>query len=54
MSEKTYYQRQRETMLNRAKNYYENNKEVLRDNAKNKLSEEEKKCEKRICKKKIL
>ena len=54
MSEKTYYQRQRETMLNRAKNYYENNKEALRDNAKNKLSEEEKKCEKRIWKKKIL
>ena len=48
MSEKTYYQRKRETMLNRAKNYYENNKEVLRDNAKNKLSEEEKKCEKRM------
>ena len=57
MSEKTYYQRKRETMLNTAKNYYENNKEVLRDNAKNKyrkLSEEEKKCEKRIWKKKIL
>ena len=29
MSEKTYYQRNKEVILNRAKNYYENNKELL-------------------------
>ena len=46
MSETTYYQRNRETILNRAKDYYKNNKEVLREKAKNKyreLSEKEKK-----------
>ena len=45
MGETTYYQRNREIILNRAKDYYENNKEVLREKAKNKLielSEEEK------------
>ena len=45
MSERTYYQRNRDIMLNRAKNYYENNKELLRERAKNKyrsLSEDEK------------
>ena len=45
MSEKTYYQRNREVILERAKDYYENNKELLRQRAKNKyreLSEEEK------------
>ena len=45
MSQKTYYQKNREVILNRAKNYYENNKELLRERAKNKyreLSEEEK------------
>ena len=45
MSETTYYQRNREVILNKAKNYYENNKESLRERAKNKyreLSEEEK------------
>ena len=31
MSETTYYQRNREVILNRAKNYYENNKELLRE-----------------------
>ena len=46
MNEITYYQRNREVILNRAKDYYENNKELLRegDRAKNKyreLSEEE-------------
>ena len=30
MVETTYYQRNRETVLNRAKHYYENKKEVLR------------------------
>ena len=45
MSETTYYQRNREVILNRAKYYYENKKELLRERAKNKyrdLSEEEK------------
>ena len=46
MSETTYYQRNKEVLLNRAKDYYENNKELLRERAKNKyreLSGEEKK-----------
>ena len=36
MCETTYYQRNREKVLNRAKDYYENNKEVLREKAKTK------------------
>ena len=32
----TYYQKNKEVILNRAKDYYENNKERLRDQAKNK------------------
>ena len=45
MCETTYCQKNRERVLNRAKDYYENNREVLREKAKNKyreLSEEEK------------
>ena len=45
MSGTTYYQRNREVMLNKANKYYENNKEVLREKEKNKyrkLLEEEK------------
>ena len=41
----TYYQRNREVILNRAKDYYENDKKRLREQARNKyrnLSEEEK------------
>ena len=41
----TYYQRNREIMLNRAWDYYENDKERLREQARNKyrnLSEEDK------------
>ena len=41
----TYYQKNRDVILNRGKDYYENNKERLREQAKNKyrnLSEEEK------------
>ena len=30
MSETTYYERNRDVILNRAKDYYENNKELLR------------------------
>ena len=39
----TYYQRNRDVILNRAKDYYENDKERLRDQARDKyrnLSEE--------------
>ena len=46
MDNTTYYQRNREIMLNRAKYYYENDKERLREQARNKcrnLSEEDKK-----------
>ena len=39
MSVTTYYQRNREVLLNRANKYYENNKEVLREKAKNKYTE---------------
>ena len=45
MSERTYYQRNREVILNSTKDYYEYNKELLRERAKNKyreLSEEDK------------
>ena len=47
MNEKTYYQRNRDIILNSAKDYYENNKELLRvrERAKNKyrsLSEDKK------------
>ena len=36
MSEITYYQRNRNIILNRAKEYYKNSKELLRERAKNK------------------
>ena len=36
MSETTYYKRNRETILNRAKKYYKDDKERLREQAKNK------------------
>ena len=45
MSGTTYYQRNKDVMLNRPKDYYENNKERLKYKAKDKyknLSEEEK------------
>ena len=41
----TYYQRNRDVVLNKAKDYYENHKEKLREQARDKyrnLSEEEK------------
>ena len=46
MDDTTYYQRNREMMLNRAKDYYGNDKERLREQVRNKyrnLSEEDKK-----------
>ena len=45
MSEKSNYQRNRDVILNGAKEYYENDKERLRDQARDiyrNLSEEEK------------
>ena len=53
MSETTYYQRNRDIILNRAKDYYENSKELLRERAKIKyrsLSENEKDIKKTISK----
>ena len=47
----TYYQKNRNVLLNRAKNCYENNKERLRVQARDKyrnLSEEERNKTKRI------
>ena len=37
MNNATYYQRNRELILNRAKDYYGNDKERLREQAKNKI-----------------
>ena len=45
MDNTTYYQRNREIMLNKAKDYYENDKERVREEVRNKyknLSEEDK------------
>ena len=39
MSGATYYERNRDVILNRAKDYYENSKELLRERAKNKYRE---------------
>ena len=39
MSEKMYYQRNRETAVKRAKEYYENDIERLREQVKNKYRE---------------
>ena len=56
MSRMIYYQKNRDVILNRAKDYYENDKERLRVQARDKyrnLSEEDKNKKKRICKKQI-
>ena len=45
MTETTYHERNKDVILNRAKDCYKNNKELLRKRAKNKyreLSEEQK------------
>ena len=39
MNQTTYYQRNKEVILNRTKEYYQNNKEVLREKARNKYRE---------------
>ena len=56
MSNTTYYQRNRDVILNRAKDYYENDKEWLREQARDKYknwSEEEKKWKDKIWQKQI-
>ena len=53
MSGTSYYQRNRDIILNRAKSYYENNKELLKERTKNRyreLSENEKGCKKTVSK----
>ena len=55
-NELTYYRKNGDVILKRAKDYYENGKERLRDQARDKyrnLSEEEKKQKQRIWKKQI-
>ena len=50
MNNVTYYQRNRDVILNRVKDYYKNDKERLREQAKDKyrnLSEEDKKKQQR-------
>ena len=45
MNEKTYYQRNKDVIVNRAKDYYENDKKRIKNQARDKfrsLSEEEK------------
>ena len=57
ISETTYYQINKEVILNRAKDYYENKKELLRERAKNKyreLSEKEKYIKREVEKKVII
>ena len=56
MSEITYYQRNKDIILNRAKEYYKNNKELSQEQAKNKyrsLSEDELNIKKQYKKEKI-
>ena len=51
MSNKAYYQRNREVILNNAKDYYKNNKQKLREQARNQYRNllEEEKIKKREC-----
>ena len=51
MSELTYYQRNRDVILNRAKDYYENDKERLRGQARDKYRNLSKEKKDRIWKK---
>ena len=46
MNETTYYQRSRETILNRAKEYYENDKERLRERERVRERERERESKK--------
>ena len=51
MSETTYYQKNKDAIINRAKKYYQNNIEFLRERARNKYRELPEEEKKRICKK---
>ena len=53
MRETTSYERNKDVILNRAKDYHENSKELLRERAKNRVLSEEKKYKERIWKKQI-
>ena len=56
MGDLTYYQRNRDVILNRAKDYYKNDKQRLREQARDKyrnMSEEGKNKKNRILKKQI-
>ena len=56
VSQKTYYQKNKDKILNRAKAYYENNKEILRERTKNRyreLSADEKYKKKTVSKRSI-
>ena len=54
--EETYYKKNRDVILNRAKDYYKNDKERLREQARDKyrnVSEEKKKWKAKIWKKQM-
>ena len=53
MSETTYYQRNREVILNRAKDYYDNNKALLREREREREREQKINTENYLKKKKI-
>ena len=53
MSETTYYQRNREVILNRAKEYYENKKELLREREREREREQKINTENYLKRKKI-
>ena len=53
MSKTTYYKRNKEVILNRAKDYYENNKEILREREREREREQKINIENYLKKKKI-
>ena len=53
MSKTTYYQRNKEEILNRAKDYYKNKKEVLREREREREREQKISIENYLKKKKI-
>ena len=55
MSETTYYRKNREVILNKAKDYYENNKELLRERERERERKQKTttKYKKRVWKEKI-
>ena len=53
MSETTYYQRNREVILNRAKDYYDINKELLREREREREREQKRNTENYLEREKI-